>query len=40
MPAGSEGFYGLENHAVPDVWDAAGAGEFDVSEAGFLKRLS
>src|SRR5260370_42273629 len=39
MPAGSEGFYSLEDHAVPDVRDAAGAGEFDVGEAGFLKRL-
>src|SRR5437879_4374960 len=39
MLVGSDGFYSFKNHAVPDVWDAAGAGEFDVGEAGFLKGL-
>src|ERR1700747_2234639 len=39
MLTGSDGFYSFKNHAVPDVWNAAGAGELDVGEAGFLKRL-
>jgi hypothetical protein len=39
MRVGSEGFYCFEDHAVPNVWDAAGACEFDIGEAGFLKGL-
>src|SRR5205823_5636191 len=40
MRDGLDGFYGFENHAVPDVGNAAGADEFDVGEAGFAESLS
>src|ERR1700733_4369716 len=39
MRDGSDGFYALKDHTVPDVGGAAGAGEFDIGEAGFHEGL-